>query len=66
MLKSVSSCNVKTSTCTTDCVWPTRAERMPVDELIDKYQDEPFVDDSRNAIKINVAHANRYRMVLQK
>jgi len=31
-----------------------------LDELIDKYQDEPFVDDSRNAIKINVAHANRY------
>lgn len=37
-----------------------------LDELIDKYQDEPFVDDSRNAIKINVAHANRYRMVLPK
>jgi len=31
-----------------------------LDELIDKYQDEPFVDDSRNAIKINVAHANKY------
>ena len=25
-----------------------------------------LVDDSRNAIKINVAHANRYRMVLTK
>merc|ERR1712226_1337152 len=31
-----------------------------LDDLINKYQDEPFVDDSRNAIKINVTHAKRY------